>query len=117
MIHEDPFTGRAFRKPRGYAGDAELIDLIYGPEELWAKPQASPLGLNIYQYTSAAPAAEGFGRGEVYRRPDRRPGRFEAGSRHPGRGGRALAGGAMTCCRAAPAARPLRRPGCRCRQP
>lgn len=59
MIHEDPFTGRAFRKPRGYAGDAELLDLIYGPEELWAKPQATPLGMNIYQYTSSAPAAEG----------------------------------------------------------
>jgi SAM-dependent methyltransferase len=59
IIHEDPFTGRAFRKPRGYAGDAELIDLIYGPEERWAKPQASPLGMSIYEYTSAAPAAEG----------------------------------------------------------
>ncbi len=59
MIHEDPFTGRAFKKPRGYAGDAELLDLIYGPEERWAKPQASPLGLSIYHYTSAAPAAEG----------------------------------------------------------
>ena len=59
MIHEDPFTGRAYKKPRGYAGDAELIDLIYGPEDRCAKPEASPLGLNIYQYTSAAPAAEG----------------------------------------------------------
>ena len=59
MIHEDPFTGRAFKKPRGYAGDAELLDLIYGPEERWAKPQASPLGMSIYHYTSAAPAAEG----------------------------------------------------------
>src|SRR5258707_10055171 len=59
MIHEDPFTGRAFKKPRGYAGDAELLDLIYGPEERWARPQASPLGMSIYQYTSAAPAAVG----------------------------------------------------------
>ena len=59
MIHEDPFTGRAFQKPRGYAGDAELIDLIYGPEERWAKPEASPLGMSLYHYTSGAPAAEG----------------------------------------------------------
>jgi SAM-dependent methyltransferase len=59
QIHEDPFTARAYRKPRGYAGDAELLDLIYGPEENWPAPQASPLGLGIYRYTSSAPAAEG----------------------------------------------------------
>jgi len=29
MLHEDPLTRRAFQKPRGYAGDAGLLDLIY----------------------------------------------------------------------------------------
>ena len=58
-IHEDPFTDRAYSKPRGYAGDAELLDLIYGPEERWPDPEATPLGLDIYRYTTAAPAAEG----------------------------------------------------------
>jgi len=29
LLHEDPFTYRAFSKPRGYAGDAAMIDLIY----------------------------------------------------------------------------------------
>lgn len=58
-IHEDPFTYRAFSKPRGYAGDAEMLDMIYGPEERWPEPKATPLGLNIYRYTSKAPAAEG----------------------------------------------------------
>lgn len=58
-LHEDPFTGRAFAKPRGYAGDAELLDLIYATEERWPEPQATSLGLNIYRYTAAAPAAEG----------------------------------------------------------
>lgn len=58
-IHEDPFTYRAFSKPRGYAGDAEMLDLIYGPEERWPEPETTPLGLDIYRYTSAAPAAEG----------------------------------------------------------
>ena len=58
-IHEDPFTGRAFAKPRGYAGDAELIDLIYGPEDRVPEPTATPLGLDIYRYNSSAPAAEG----------------------------------------------------------
>jgi SAM-dependent methyltransferase len=58
-IHEDPFTYRAFSKPRGYAGDAPMLDLIYGPEERWPEPEATPLGLDIYRYTTAAPAAEG----------------------------------------------------------
>ena len=59
VIHEDPFTGRAFQKPRGYAGDAEMIDMIYGPEDRMPEPAATPLGLDIYRYTSFAPAAEG----------------------------------------------------------
>ena len=28
-LHEEPLTRRAFEKPRGYAGDAAMIDLIY----------------------------------------------------------------------------------------
>jgi hypothetical protein len=59
LLHEDPFTQRAYAKPRGYAGDAVLLDLIYGPEERWPEPETSPLGLEIYRYTTAAPAAEG----------------------------------------------------------
>ena len=59
ILHEDPFTRRAFAKPRGYAGDAELIDLIYGPKDGSVEPDASPLGLEIYRYTTSAPAAEG----------------------------------------------------------
>jgi SAM-dependent methyltransferase len=38
LLHEDPYTHRAFTQPRGYAGDAVLIDYLYkvGPtaEEL-----------------------------------------------------------------------------------
>src|SRR5688500_15058747 len=29
LVQEDPLTARAFQKPRGYAGDAETIDLLY----------------------------------------------------------------------------------------
>ena len=29
LIHQCPFTYHSFIKPRGYAGDAELIDFIY----------------------------------------------------------------------------------------
>src|SRR5690606_29048009 len=31
-VHADPFTHRAFTKPRGYAGDAVMMDYIYGFE-------------------------------------------------------------------------------------
>lgn len=30
LTHQDPYTYRGFTKPRGYAGDAVLLDLIYG---------------------------------------------------------------------------------------
>jgi extracellular factor (EF) 3-hydroxypalmitic acid methyl ester biosynthesis protein len=58
-LHEDPFTFRAYSKPRGYPGDAELLDYIYGREELWPPPEASPLGQRIFDYTTLAPAPEG----------------------------------------------------------
>ncbi len=29
LFHEEPITYRSFYKPRGYAGDAELIDFLY----------------------------------------------------------------------------------------
>jgi len=59
LFHQDPFTYRAFSKPRNYPGDAELIDYIYGPEEQWPAPEASPLGRSIFNCTIAEPAPEG----------------------------------------------------------
>ena len=59
LVHQDPFTQRAFAKPRGYAGDAELLDFIYGREEGWPVPAGtSDLGRQIFEFTTRAPAAE-----------------------------------------------------------
>ncbi len=59
LVHEDPFTSRAFHKPRGYAGDAVMMDYIYGREEQWQPPQSSHLGAAIFNYTTSAPASAG----------------------------------------------------------
>jgi hypothetical protein len=60
LVHQDPFTLRAFTKPRGYAGDAVLLDFIYGQEEGWPVPaQTTALGRAIFHYTTAAPAPAG----------------------------------------------------------
>jgi extracellular factor (EF) 3-hydroxypalmitic acid methyl ester biosynthesis protein len=53
FIHQDPFTRRSFEKPRGYAGDAVLIDYIYGvPHREHELHDATPLGRWLYNYTS-----------------------------------------------------------------
>jgi hypothetical protein len=48
VLREDPYTKRALEKPRGYAGDAVMIDYLYGyppPTEI------SPLGRKIFAAT------------------------------------------------------------------
>lgn len=52
LMLEDPYTGRAFRKPRGYAGDAEIMDYLY-----YRIPpaSASPLGQQMFAITTALP--------------------------------------------------------------
>jgi len=59
LVHHDPFTRRAYDKPRGYAGDAVMMDYIYGKEEDWVPPSASKLGEAIFSYTTSAPASAG----------------------------------------------------------
>jgi len=33
LVHQEPFTRRCFYKPRGYAGDARMLDYVYGDTE------------------------------------------------------------------------------------
>lgn len=53
LLLESPFTRRAFTKPRGYAGDAVLMDLIYGTTA--ASRELSPLGAMLYGYEFDSP--------------------------------------------------------------
>ncbi|HUP78731.1 MAG TPA: hypothetical protein VM260_09265, partial [Pirellula sp.] len=59
LVHQDPFTNRAFNKPRGYAGDAVMMDYIYSTEEDWQPPRSSTLGQGVFQYTTRAAASSG----------------------------------------------------------
>jgi SAM-dependent methyltransferase len=63
MLHEEPLTRHAFEKPRGYAGDAALLDLIYR-----VRPYDGPmtqLGARIHAWSASQPACR-----SVYERRD-----------------------------------------------
>ena len=53
LLLQDPFSRWSFEKPRGYSGDAHLLDFIYGhtdvQEELFSR--TTPLGRSIYDST------------------------------------------------------------------
>lgn len=58
VLHAEPITNRAFYKPRGYAGDSVLIDIIYGYP--WFKlNHISGIGEQLYEYMyhSSGPSA------------------------------------------------------------
>ena len=49
FFHQDPFTRWSFEKPRGYSGDAHLLDFIYGDPSVDEEVAgASPLGKALY---------------------------------------------------------------------
>jgi extracellular factor (EF) 3-hydroxypalmitic acid methyl ester biosynthesis protein len=57
LTHQCPFTYHSFSKPRGYAGDAELIDYIYTLKSL--PNDLTKVGEEILNYMIDAPAPRG----------------------------------------------------------
>jgi extracellular factor (EF) 3-hydroxypalmitic acid methyl ester biosynthesis protein len=59
LIHQDPFAYRCFTKPRGYAGDAVLIDLLYTRNCHTAETgPVTALGERIWEFMREVPASE-----------------------------------------------------------
>jgi len=57
-VYQDPFTRRAHEKPRGYAGDAVMMDYIYGIHSYHdGNAEASPLGREIQEYIRKSQAS------------------------------------------------------------
>ncbi len=61
LVLQDPLSRRVFAKPRGYPGDAVMLDFIYAVEDGVTPPAvaaSSELGRHIYTYTAHAEAAQ-----------------------------------------------------------
>jgi extracellular factor (EF) 3-hydroxypalmitic acid methyl ester biosynthesis protein len=57
VLHADPFTYRAFSKPRGYAGDAVMMDYIYGYRNSDAVSLPSTAA-KIFEFATSTPAPQ-----------------------------------------------------------
>jgi extracellular factor (EF) 3-hydroxypalmitic acid methyl ester biosynthesis protein len=54
LLHQCPYSRHSFLRPRGYAGDADLIDFVYSERSA----DASPLGQSIYHFLYAQPGPQ-----------------------------------------------------------
>ena len=54
LLQQDPYTRRAFEKPRGYPGDAYMIDFLYGLGSAQkALAGVNPIGRAVHEYTTS----------------------------------------------------------------
>jgi extracellular factor (EF) 3-hydroxypalmitic acid methyl ester biosynthesis protein len=52
LLHRDPLTGRSFHKPRGYAGDAVMLDMACGLHDGSPEVESLPtLSREIFRYS------------------------------------------------------------------
>lgn len=50
LLYQDPFSRRAFEKPRGYPGDAELLDIIYNSSYHPFVSDVTPFGERMFPF-------------------------------------------------------------------
>jgi hypothetical protein len=57
LLMQDPVTDRCYRQPRGYAGDAKLLDMLYTPESV-DMSDVTPLGQEISRFITRTSIVE-----------------------------------------------------------
>ena len=54
LLMQDPYTARAYQKPRGYAGDAVMLDYVYGRYGWSNDAGVTDLGMAVHAYSAGA---------------------------------------------------------------